>query len=106
MTTKLEQEFFEAMGVPKEKRLCTRGYQHICSRYIKNNNCIGCNDFITEYPTITDTIVSRLICVLALQEGSEHIIQATTMEALKDDVIKDCIWYQDEIREEVQKLFN
>lgn len=67
MTTKLEQEFFEAMGIEAKTKFarCKNGIDYYAEECIEET-CKGCNNAITRivYPPITDTIVLMLENIL------------------------------------------
>ena len=100
MTSKLEQEFFEAMGVHCKKEVNQIGNTlGLCNTTIK---CI--------YPTITDTIVLRLASILNSIVFSKIecccMFWGTSVEEIKENILSDCLDHKDEIKEEVQRLLN
>ena len=104
------KEFFEAFNIPKERRLCTRGYCNICQRYIKNNNCDGCNDLILEYPPITSDIVLNLATILNKEVLSKIecccLFCGQSVDEITKNILDDCIDHQKDIYTQVRALFN
>ena len=136
MTTKLEQEFFEAMGITptmltdcsyKNLQLYRYEYGDDCCEHLDDidftcDMCPKSRQHIPYYPTITDTIVLRLIEIILLTSDDhnlsvehicdeirflfcEKIIILENEQTLKDCILSSCIQLKDEIREEVQKVF-
>jgi len=109
MTTKLEQEFFEAMGIVKLEP-CKYGFG--CG------HAKPCCPREKTYPTITDTIVLRLIKILLKLSNEFHIdiskneygcntgfVGGYYEDTFEHSILSLCIQLKDEIRKEVQKLF-
>ena len=85
MTNELEKQFFDTFGIEP---------------YLE----IG----MITYPEITDRILLELICIMSsFGCGHHHCYRlwADNVKELKENILKDCVQSQQEIKHQVQKLF-
>ena len=96
MTTDLEKKFFETFGVePRYK--CTDGALEPC-----DEQCNECGYYELSYPQITDHILLELICIL----NPYSYPSGKNIQHLKEGVLEWCIKFKNDIKHQVQELFD
>lgn len=89
MTNELEEQFFQCFGIkPKQ---------------IEFNIGASVNASIFEYPSVSNTILLKLICII----GSIYIC-AQDRETLKEHILVQCMntqMHSKDIKHQVRKLF-
>ena len=100
----IEEEFYRTFGIEKT---CL---PQICSNYI--GDCGSCKALINgkrtclEYPEITDRVILELICILSNNNCCRaDIIGWIIYEDLREIILRRIIRYKDEIKSQVQALF-
>ncbi len=118
MTTKLEQEFFEAMEIEPKKDYSYDNWD--CKKELDCGveppamkfKCPNCENYLyigtiveDTYPPITSDIVLRLIGILTKKNCNITLYHG--LPQLKEQILKQCIRDSKDkkIKEEMQKLF-
>ena len=85
MTSELERQFFETFDIEPTIEQC----YHFCNRDL---NCKECDEATRIYPSITDSILLELICIL-LSYNSPYIFKLGNwnISKLKDTILDMCI---------------
>ena len=95
----IEEKFFKTFGIGKrEYETPSREYDddgEICSYYVEE-----------EYPEITDRVILELICILSNNNCCRaDIIGWIEYEDLREIILRRIIVYKDEVKSQVQALF-
>lgn len=96
MNNDLTKTFFDTFGI-EPKQTC--GRMGVCNNYVNYNDCNGCNSY--KYPQITDRILLELICIL----NPYSYPSGENIQHLKEGVLKWCIKFKNDIKQQVQALF-
>lgn len=91
MTTDLEKQFFDTFGI-KEKY--ASHYDELYPDF---------KHYTMDYPKITDRILLELICILS--NVVMFVVLPYNIEQLRENILKYCIKYSDDIKHQVQALF-
>ena len=103
MTSIIEKKFFNTFGIKQKE-----------PTYITMNCNCGCHDckncekykknYLNIYPQITDRILLELICKLSCV-CRHHFAFERGVPELKEAILKFCIYYKDQLKQQVRILF-
>lgn len=120
MTTEIEKTFFDTFGIEpiKECKHFLMGdayHNNDCDN--PNNKCDVCEDLLTiqdritcpyyerdmeHYPTITDSILLKLICIA----NEVYIdLEGTDIETMKNSLLENFIFFRRDVYDQVRTLF-
>ena len=87
MTTDLEKQFFSTIGI--EPKVISAPNYHW-------------EDYVLEYPPITDRILLELICIA----NDAYIdLEGTNIETMKNNLLENFIFFRRDVKQQVQALF-
>lgn len=102
MTNEIEKQFFDTFGL-EPKLVVTKDDWEKCK------NLPRAEELFKHYPQITDHILLELICICnnTYINGYTNYFTSCgkTVEEIKKEILKKCIFLQDDIKQQVQALF-
>lgn len=103
MTTEIERQFFDTFGIePEEEKYCLWECKEPSLEYVPCNKECKYQRHDIYYPTITDRILLKLICIL----NPFCYPSGQNIQHLKESVLDWCITFKDDIGQQVQALFS
>ena len=104
MTTEIEKTFFDTFGIEqREHKECECDYLNCPNPEIEEcEECYYYKTYKFDYPTISDRILLKLICIA----NSQNIgFEGDNIEDIKKDLLDNFIFFKRDVYDQIHNLF-